>query len=525
MQFAKTETIKRLYDISEKISVVDAHTHIQDDIQNFDKALADKNLTGTQASFNSYPEHVIQESLKQNYLVRRLMMDTTHGLFYSWFAQIAEGKSNIIDEAITTLSNNNEACRKNAGKTLYMALQDSRYSEYGEWLRTMFSLYLEDKTVDPLSLENFDLVYDSMKAKRNDKNFASRLLSENNILGYVTSIENRAKIPLNPKGVNVNDVDLSFASHQESFNMFDANYLVWPSGATDFGLFLGGHKYEAEKYLINLENMLNVQIETPADLKNAVKEFLQSILWSPKSNPSSRVRYTDIFHPIDFRLNESYDITKVTHAIRFQKAFLRDDSLKHVIAFVSQAMLEALDDIGREIKDSGEEYGSCLQIALGVTYFMDNSREILSFPVYKSNMPHDAYSLWTAYPNIHFEYIIAHEQLYKDFSNAAKQESNISVGPWWHFFRKHNIANMLYDQLSMGPVSSIASGFTDARFVEMLVAKYKSVRWGVSMALAEMVDDPFSTIYQKDEKAVELMKEILCKNPIKKHHLEFKNVK
>jgi hypothetical protein len=134
-------------------------------------------------------------------------------------------------------------------------------------------------------------------------------------------------------------------------------------------------------------------------------------------------------------------------------------------------------------------------------------------------MPQDAYSLWVTYPNIHFEYIIAHEQLYKDFSNAAKQVGNISVGPWWHFFRKHNIANMLYDQLTMGPVSSVASGFTDARFVEMLAAKYMSVRHGVAAALAEMVDDPFSSMYKKEEKAAELMEEILHKNPAKVHHL------
>lgn len=51
---------------------------------------------------------------------------------------------------------------------------------------------------------------------------------------------------------------------------------------------------------------------------------------------------------------------------------------------------------------------------------------------------------------------------------------------------------MLYDQLSMGPMSSVASSFTDARFVEMLAAKYRSGRRAVAAALAEFVDDPAS---------------------------------
>ena len=388
-----------------------------------------------------------------------------------------------------------------------------------EWLRSMFSFYVEDKSIDLFAPENFELIYDSMKARRNDNDFAAGILKEHNILGYVTSIENRAQIPPDTNGSQLGKVDLSYSFHPESYNMFDANYLVWPEGATDFGLFFAGHKYESENYLLVLEEKLNITIDSPAKLKQAVKDFFHSILWSPKTNPESRIRYTDIFHPIDFNLNEKFDIGAVTSAIRYQKEFLRGDSLKQVVAFVTQAMLEALDDIGREIKESGEEYGSCLQVALGVTYFMDMSREIQSFPVYRAKMPQDAYNMWITYPNIHFEYIIAHEQLYKDFSSAAKQVANISVGPWWHFMHKHNIASMMYDQLMMGPASSIASGFTDARFVEMLAAKYQSVRQGVSMALAEMVDDPFSSLYKKQDKALEVMREILYENPVKVHHL------
>lgn len=102
-------------------------------------------------------------------------------------------------------------------------------------------------------------------------------------------------------------------------------------------------------------------------------------------------------------------------------------------------------------------------------------------------------------------------------ANAAKQVGNVSVGPWWHFFRTHKIAGMLRDQLSMGPVSSIASGFTDARFVEMLVAKYRSIRYAVALALADLVDDPASSMSVDDARPV--MREILYTNPIRCHHL------
>ena len=67
-------------------------------------------------------------------------------------------------------------------------------------------------------------------------------------------------------------------------------------------------------------------------------------------------------------------------------------------------------------------------------------------------------------------------------ANAAKQVGNVSAGPWWHYFRRQKIARMVRDQLSMGPLRAIACGFTDARFVEMVVAKYQSARLGIADA-------------------------------------------
>ncbi|NOZ19678.1 MAG: hypothetical protein GXP25_01175 [Planctomycetes bacterium] len=522
MTWAKRETIERLFDEACRMPVVDSHTHVQDDLTDFDRELASQNLAGTQASVNAYPSHIIRAGLKQKRLVRRTMMDVAHGCFYSWFAEVAEGRRGRLDAIISGLGKNSEKERKEVGRMLIEELHDSRYTEYAEWLRFMFRLYDGAADLDPLDPKRYDAVYNAVKKQRNDPALAETILSDNNIVRYVTSIENRDKIPLDARDARVKKVNLAHATHPEAYNMFDANYLVWPEGATDFGLFTGGHKYEAEKFLVNLEEMLGITIRKGADLKEGVKRFLFDILYSPTHNPKSRILYSDMFHPMDYRLGRSYSMASINNAIRFRKDFVRGADLKELGALMTEAMLEALDEIGADLRKSGEEYGSCLQIAIGVTYFMDPSREIQSFPMYAAGIPQDEYAVWQNYPNVHFEYIIAHEQLYKDFSNAAKQVGNISVGPWWHFFRKHNIAAMMADQMSMGPISAIASGFTDARFVEMLAAKYRSVRWAIATALAERVDDPASTM--TSDAAVDVMRQILLTNPAKVHHIPLNGV-
>lgn len=519
MSWARPETIRSLHAQIAALPVVDAHTHIQDDLTGFDAELARQNLSGTQAPFNRMPQHVIDAGLKQGVLARRTMADPTHAAFYSWFAQAAEGRRNRLDEVIALLGDNSEEARRAAGRALLEELQPARYSEYAEWLRIMFRLYDLPGDIDPVDPDHFDTVCDAVKARRNDPAFAARILREAGILGYVTSIENRDRIPLNAGSARVDNVDLAHATHPESWNMFDAGYLLWPGGATDFGLFTGGHKYEAERYLLNLETFFGRTIERARDLKAATGEFLRRILWSPATNPASRVRYTDTFQPLGFRLSGEYSAAAVNSAIRYHKGHLEGDALRQVIACVTEALLETLEDIGREMCEAGEEYGSCLQIAVGVDYFMDRSREIQSFPGYTAGLPQSEFPVWTRYPHIHFEYIVAHEGLYRDLANAAKQVGNISVGAWWHFFRRDSMARMIADQMTMGPVTSIACGFTDARFVEMAAAKYASVRWALAAALADRVDDPFSSLHGNEPEAARLAGEMLWKTPCAKHHL------
>jgi hypothetical protein len=514
-----TETFRRLAEIVNAIPAVDAHTHIQDDLSNFTAESARHNVAGTQASMNEPSEEVIQEGIRQGRLVRRTMMDATHALFYSWFAEIAEGANNRLDEAIRLIGSNSEKERREAGLFLLRELRDSRFSEYAEWIRFMFRQYdgLPEE-IDPLDPAHFDQVCDCVAAQRHDPAFSERLLRESNITAYVTSIENRDGVPTMPP-VHPSQVDLAVWTHREAWSMFDFNGLLWPERATDFGLFTQGHKFEAEKYLLHLEEYLETPISSARQLKDAIRGFFFRILRSPKTNPKSRILYVDGFQSEDFRFSAPFSSATVDHAIRHYKAQLEGDLRRQVVACVAEAMLETLDDIGREYKQEGARFGCCIQMCGGATHFIDWAREIQSIPVPIPRLAQDEYPVWSRFPNVHFEYISAHESLYSDLAAAAKQVGNVSAGPWWHFFHRHQIARMLRDQLGMGPIRSIACGFTDARFVEMLAAKYRSLRLAVADALSLLIEDEYSTMYHDFEAAREVAREILFLNPCSAHHI------
>ena len=155
MTWARRETIERLFHEACRMPVVDSHTHVQDDLTGFDRKLASENLAGTQASVNAYPSHVIRSGLKQKRLVRRTMVDVAHGCFYSWFAEVVEGRRGRLDEIIAVLGRNSQKERKKVGALLIEELQDSRYTEYAEWLRFMFRLYEGVGDLDPLDPVNY----------------------------------------------------------------------------------------------------------------------------------------------------------------------------------------------------------------------------------------------------------------------------------------------------------------------------------------------------------------------------------
>lgn len=512
-------TFDTLVQMIDAIPVVDAHTHVQDDLLHFDKAMAGRNVAGTQAWFNSPSASVLEAAIDRGRLARRTMMDATHGLFYSWFAEIVEGANNRLDSAIEMIGSNSRKERLEAGRFILRELRDSRYCEYAEWLRTMFRLYDGvAETADPLDPDNFDRVYEAVEAQRHDPEFAARVLRAHNITSYVTSIENRDAVPTNPP-VHPKDVDLSYATHSEAWLMFDFNGLLWPERATDFGLFTQGHKFEGEKYVLHLEEYLEESIGTVAQLKGAVHRFFHGIIRSPHTTPASRILYVDGFQAESFRFSRPWSPSRVDYALRHHRDQLEGDLRQEVVACVAEAMLEALDDIGREYRDEGSSHGVCVQLCGGATHFMDWAREIQSITAPIPRLAQDEYPVWIRFPHVHFEYISAHEGLYRDMANAAKQVGNVSAGPWWHAFRRHVVARMVRDQLSMGPISSIACGFTDARFVEMLVAKYRSLRLAVAEALTDLVDDPYSTLYRDVDGASEVAREILFKNPVAVHHI------
>jgi len=515
----KEETFKRIYSGINGIPVVDAHTHIQDDLMNLSAAITAEAVSGTQAAYNRPPEQVLNVARKSGRLVRRTMMDATHVLFYSWFAEIAEGSGNRLDKAISILGQNSEEERRAAGKYILGELQDSRHSEYAEWIRIMYGLYDGAGSIaDPLDAGRFDEVYDAVAAQRHDPAFSENILATNRIAHYVTSIENRDQIPLKPP-VHPSDVDLSFSTHNEAWNMFDFNGFLWPERATDFGLFTQGHKFEGEKYILHLEEYLEASITSVTTLKDAVHSFFMKILRSPRSNPTSRILYVDGFQAEDFRFSSPWSASIVDYALRHHRDNLDGEKRKQVVSCVAEAILEALEDIGKEYREDGARFGACIQLCGGATHFMDWTREVQSIPSPIPRLAQDEYPVWIRFPNVHFEYLCAHEGLYRDMASAAKQVGNVSVGPWWHSFRRHTVARLLQDQLSMGPISSIACGFTDARFLEMLVAKYRSLRLAVAEALTSLVEDEYSSLHGDVDGAVRIAEELLRTNPSNVHHI------
>ena len=519
-----TEEIRaKLRDMAVATPAIDAHTHVQDDLTGFTPSLAAGNLAGTQAAVNRPSETVVNEGLRRGRLVRRTMTDAAHGLFYSWFSQIVEGAGNKLDEALALIGDNSDRQRRAAARFLLEQLRDSRYSEYADWLRYMFRLYPGvPRQIDPLDPKCLDVVADAISASRHDPAFAQKILQDHHIQAYVTSIENRDKIPLAPP-VRPKDVDLAYCTHPETWNMFDFNGLFWPERATDFGLFTQGHKFQAEQYIVHLEEYFERELKNVAALQDATRSFFWRILRSPKSNPHSRILYVDGFQAADWRFSRPYSKATVDWALAHHRTQLDGETRKQVAVCVAEAMLEALNEIGQERKQAGARFGVCLQLCGGARHFMDWSREIQSLPEYIPNLPQDEYPVWVRYPHVHFEYISAHELLYNDLANAAKQVGNLSAGPWWHYFRRHKIARMVRDQLSMGPLKSIACGFTDARFVEMIAAKYVSMRLGVADALSELVSDRYSSLYLDFEAAQGVMTELLLTNPAQVHSIPLQN--
>src|SRR5690242_14630158 len=135
------EIREKLQELAMATPAVDAHTHVQDDLTGFTRDLSAGNLAGTQAAVNRPSQVVVDEGIRRGRLVRRTMTDAAHGLFYSWFAQVVEGAGNRLTDAIEMLGNNTDKERRAAARFLLTQLHDSRYSEYGEWLRYMFRLY------------------------------------------------------------------------------------------------------------------------------------------------------------------------------------------------------------------------------------------------------------------------------------------------------------------------------------------------------------------------------------------------
>ncbi len=505
---------QELLDSSAESPRVDCHTHVQGDLFNFTAEVARSNLIGSQsAGLNSYPDEVIEMAIRSGRLVRRTMIDAVPA--YSWFVQLALGQGADFYK-ISSMD------RRDMGKALIKALQPCRYSERAGWLRNMLSRYdgvkAQGDSFDVLDPVNFDIVYDAVIAQRNDPVFADKILKDDNIVALVTSLENASHVPLKLESGSeyeqLKAIDLSVGMHPEMYYMLDVHYIVCPDSATDLGPYFLGCKYDVENYITNIENRLGVNIEDADDLKKAMKEWIFNVISSP-SNPNSRVLYANTFQPIDRRLNTEIDKSDVNNVIKNHKSKLNKLQVSIVSAYATQAILEALDEIGSELKKQNG-LGVCFQIAIGVDYFIDRDREIMAFKAYQPRIPKDEEPIWRRYPNIIFEYLVADEKLQEDFLDASKQVPNVIVGPWWQGFHSRSIASMVQTLVWESSINKFAGGISDARYVTMIGAKGESVKYGLSTGLAICVSEgrlPMNV-------AKEYMKDALYTNPARVHNIK-----
>jgi hypothetical protein len=508
---------KELVDSSIKSRRVDCHTHVQGDIFNFTAEMAKDNLIGSQsAGLHKYPDDVIEKSIKSGRLVRRTMMDAVPA--YSWFVQLALGQGADFYN-ITGMD------KREMGRALVKALQPCRYSERAGWLNNMLNRYDGVKSqgisFDALDPDNFDIVYDAISAQRNDPLFADQILKDDNIVALVTSLENASHVPLKlnagSEAGQLKSIDLSGAMHPEIYYMLDIHYIVCPEKATDLGPYFLGCKYDTENYLTNIEKRLGVNISNASDLKKAIKGWIQNVILSP-SNPKSRVLYANTFQPIDRRFNTEITESDVTNIIEKHKGKLDDSDINVVSSYATQAILEGLNEIGAELKKENG-IGVCLQIAIGVDYFIDKDREIMAFKAYQPRIPKDEEKVWRKHPNIIFEYLVADEKLQEDFMDSAKQVPNIIVGPWWQGFGARTIARMVESMVWESSINKFAGGISDARYITMIGAKGESVRNGLAAGLAICVSQGRLPM----KVAIQYMNEILYTNPAKVHNIPISN--
>lgn len=504
---------QNLIDISHEAFRIDCHTHIQGDLFNFSEETAAKNLIGSQAAgLNRYPEDVIEQAVNSGRLVRRTMVDAVPT--YSWFMQLAIGHG--IDFFKTA-----GMARKDMGRAIMKALQPSAYSERVGWLKHMLGRYSgvisQGEHFDILDPDNFDIVYDAVAAQRNDPDFADQILKDDRMVAMVTSLENASHVPLRlQSGLEaqmLDDINLSVGMHPEIYYMLDVHYIVCPEKATDLGPYFLGCKYQTENYLLNIEDRLNANIESAGDLSDAIGNWIHGVIRSPE-NPDSRVLYANTFQPIDRRLNTKVTESEVNSIIQSHKDSLSDSELMIISAYATQALLEGLNEIGAELRKEND-IGVCFQLAIGVDYFIDPDREIVAFKAYQPRIPRDEEPIWSKYPNVIFEYLVADEKLQEDFMDAAKQVPNLTVGPWWQGFGSRSISYMVESMIWEGSIANFAGGISDARYVEMMGAKGESVREGLATGLAKCVSQGRLTM----KTAEKYMTDTLYTNPARIHNI------
>ncbi len=236
-------------------------------------------------------------------------------------------------------------------------------------------------------------------AQRRDPGFPAKVLSDHGIRAYVTSIENRDRIPLVPPVRPATGRPLLLRPTRRHGRCSTSTAC---SGLSARRTSVFSPRVTSSRPRNTSCTWKNTSRRDITSVGSAQRRRARLLSFDPpQPHLPTRRAASSTWTVSSPRSSASAGLTRGPRSTtRFaitaasSTARLRDE----VISCVAEAMLEALEDIGREHKEAGARFGCCIQLCGGARHFMDWSREIQSFPVPIPHLPQDEYPVWIRYP-------------------------------------------------------------------------------------------------------------------------------
>jgi len=179
---------------------------------------------------------------------------------------------------------------------------------------------------------------------------------------------------------------------------------------------------------------------------------------------------------------------------------------KNTMGIIRSYLIHSLIQIARDLNIP-------FQIMLGVRRPLPGNKELVfSSP----RMLTPFYSLFSQYPNVSFDLILASIVHSQELCAAAKNYPNVYIsGYWWYSFYPVYIRKMLEERIQILPLTKIGGFFSDAYVVEWSYGKVALVRKELANVLCNAVEQRYLT----EKLALRVAKSILDENPRKLYRL------